>query len=163
MTGAWIIAAIKTDPEQSGDWALAPIPRIDGIEGAANVSNVGGSSWYLLNSAPNKDVALDFFNEIWAKDVGFYEEILADKGAIGSLLDARNSTAYEQPDDFFGGQKVWAELGSWLTDVPGINYGVFTAEGEAAFVNYFPEVARGNMSFDDALSQYTARLKSQIQ
>lgn len=161
--GAWITAAIKANEDQAGTWAVAPIPRIEGIEGASNYSSVGGSSWYVLANSANKDVALDFMGEIWAKDVGFYEQILKEKGAIGSLTAAADSPAYQAPEPFFGGQPVAQDLAAWLGQVPDVNYGVFTAEAEAAFTAYFPEVLRGNMAFEDAMSKYTTRLKQQVQ
>lgn len=161
--GAWISSAIRQQPEQSGEWAVAPIPRIDGVDGAVNASNVGGSSWYLLSDGPQKELALDFLTEIWAKDVGFYDQILTEINAIGSLLAASESTAYEQPDQFYGGQTVNADFAGWIPNVPEVNYGIFTAEAEAAFVATIPEVIRGNAELDDALANYTQRLKQQIQ
>ena len=43
-------ATIKANADQSGKWGVAPIPRLD-IEGSANASNQGGSSWYVLSSS----------------------------------------------------------------------------------------------------------------
>ena len=162
-TGAWITAAIKGNPDQSGEWSVAPVPRVEGVETAVHASNVGGSSWYVLTDAPNKEEALNFLDEVWAGDADFYAEILVEKGAVGSLLAAQDTDAYGQPDAFFGGQPIWNDFATWLQDVPEVNFGVFTAEAEASFLAYIPDVIRGNAHLDEALATYTLRLKQQIQ
>ena len=162
MTGVWMTAAIKANEDQSGEWAVAPIPRIGSIEGSVNASNVGGSSWYVLADAPNKEIALDFLGDVWASDTEFYAEILVEKGAVGSLLDARNTEAYTSPDAFFGGQTVWNDFSNWLAAVPAVDFGVFTFEAEAAFTAYIPDVIRGDASLDDALETYTQRASQAI-
>ena len=48
-------ARIKANPDQSGKWAVAPIPRLPAFAGAVHASNWGGSSWYVLATSPNKD------------------------------------------------------------------------------------------------------------
>lgn len=161
-TAAWITAAIKANADQAGEWAVAPIPRIDGIEGAVHASNVGGSSWYVMAEGPNTEVALDFLNDVWAGDSDFYADILADKGAVGSLLAARHTAAYDAPDPFFADQKIWADFADWLGVVPEVNFGVFTFEAEAAFLAYVPDVIRGDAALDDALETYERRLTQAI-
>src|SRR5262249_33513694 len=71
--GAWIVGTIKANAAaDSGKWAVATVPRLD-TEGSANASNWGGSSWYVLASAPGKAAAIDFLKTIWAGDVDFYQ------------------------------------------------------------------------------------------
>src|SRR5690606_8850924 len=54
FTGVWMTGTIKANPDQSGQWGVAPVPRLDGVEGAVNASNLGGSSWYVLASSEEK-------------------------------------------------------------------------------------------------------------
>lgn len=61
-------------------------------------------SWYVIESSAEKNEAIDFLNEIYAKDNDFYEKILVNQGAVGSLLAARNGPAYSEKDAFFGGE-----------------------------------------------------------
>ena len=61
---------------------------------AVHASNLGGSSWYVLAKSPNKDAAIDFLKSVWGTDVDFYQKILVDQGAVGSLLAARDGEAY---------------------------------------------------------------------
>lgn len=159
--GVWMTGTIKANPDQSGKWAVAPIPRMD-FEGSINASNWGGSSWFVLSSAPNKEEAIDFLNQIWAQDVDFYQQILVNQGAVGSLLAAREGEAYQSSDEFFGGEAVWQRFSQWLSEVPPIDYGLFTDEVRSAVEAQLPTIAQGG-SVDEALQAINAQAQQQTQ
>ncbi|MGB8816910.1 MAG: sugar ABC transporter substrate-binding protein [Rhizobiaceae bacterium] len=160
-TGVWITGTVKAQADQSGKWGVAPTPRLN-IEGALNASNLGGSSWYVLESSAEKAEAVDFLNEIYGKDVDFYQKILQDRGAVGSLMAARTGAAYTTPDPYFGGEPVWQNFSDWLAKVPSVNYGIFTNEVDAAVMAQLPGLASGT-SVDDALKAIDAQVKTQLQ
>lgn len=160
-TGVWMTATIKA-ANMAGQWGVAPIPKLSGVEGATHASNLGGSSWYVLASSAEKDAAVDFLAEIWGKDVDFYQKILVNQGALGSLLAARQGEAYQASDDYFGGQPVWENFSEWLAAVPAVNYGIFTNEVDAAIVAQLPGLAQG-ASVDDAIAAIDAQVQQQIQ
>jgi lactose/L-arabinose transport system substrate-binding protein len=145
MTGT-----IKSKPEQAGKWAVAPLPKLSGVDGATHYSNEGGSSWYVLSSAPSKDAAIDFLKTIWGGDIDFYQKILVGQGAVGTLLAARDGPAYKTTDDFFGGQAVWQDFSDWLGKIPGVDYGTYTFEVDTAVQAQLASLAQGG-SVDDAL------------
>ena len=62
FTGVWMTGGIKAD-KMSGKWAVAPTPKL-AVEGGTHYSNLGGSSWYVLSSAPSKDAAIDFLKTV---------------------------------------------------------------------------------------------------
>lgn len=161
ITGVWITGTVKAQADQAGKWGVAPIPKLD-IEGARHASNLGGSSWYVLESSDVKDEAIDFLNEIYAKDVDFYQKILVDRGAVGSLLAARTGPAYEQADDFFGGEKVWQNFSDWLAQVPSVNYGVFTNEVDTAVTANLADLAKG-APVDEILKKIHSQAEGQMQ
>lgn len=161
ITGVWITGTVKATEDQKDKWGVAPIPTLD-IPNAKAASNLGGSSWYVLASSPEKDDAIDFLNEIYAKDVDFYQKILVDQGAVGSLMDARNGPAYETKDAFFGGEQIWQSFADWLAAVPSVNYGIFTNEVDAAVSSQLPAVGNGG-SVDDALKAIEAQAQTAIQ
>ncbi len=161
FTGVWMTGTIKA-ANMSGQWGVAPLPRIDGIEGATHASNLGGSSWYVLESSEEKDAAIDFLATVWGQDVDFYQSILVNQGAVGSFLAARDGAAYSAADDYFGGQAVWQNFSDWLGQIPGVNYGIFTNEVDAAVAAQLPTLAQGG-SLDDAIAAIAAQVKSQIQ
>lgn len=161
FTGVWMTGGIKGN-NMSGKWAVAPIPRLDGVEGAGHYSNLGGSSWYVLSSAPAKDAAIDFLQKVWASDVDFYQKILVGQGAFGAYLPAREGEAYSASDDYFGGQSVWADFSNWQSQIPGVNYGIFTAEVDAAIATQLPGLIEGG-DLDAAIAAIDAQVAQQIQ
>ncbi len=161
FTGVWMTGGIKGN-NMSGKWAVAPIPKLDGVEGATHYSNLGGSSWYVLSSAPAKADAIDFLNKVWASDVDFYQKILVGQGAFSSYLPAREGNAYSATDDYFGGQAVWASFSDWQANIPGVNYGIFTNEADAAVTAQLPGLVAGG-SIDDAIAAIDAQVAQQIQ
>lgn len=161
VTGVWITGTVKAQADQSGKWGVAPIPALS-IDGATHASNLGGSSWYVLEASEEKAEAIDFLNEIYAKDVDFYQTILQDRGAVGSLLGARGGAAYEAADAFFGGEKVWQNFSDWLAKVPSVNYGVFTNEVDSAVIAQLPAII-GGAPIDETLQAIDAEVGAQIQ
>jgi lactose/L-arabinose transport system substrate-binding protein len=161
ITGVWITGTVKAQADQSGKWGVAPIPSL-GIDGASHASNLGGSSWYVLESSKEKDEAIDFLNEVYAKNIDFYQDILTKQGAVGSLMSARTGSVYSQPDAFFGGEKVWQNFSDWIAKVPAVNYGVFTNEVDTAVTANLPSLAKG-ASVDDVLKAIQSQAEGQIQ
>jgi lactose/L-arabinose transport system substrate-binding protein len=139
---------------------VAATPRLN-VPGATNASNLGGSSWYVLAAGKEKAAAADFLNEVYAKDVDFYQNILQSRGAVGSLLASRSGKAYSEADPFFGGAKVWQQFSDWMGKVPSVNYGIYTAEGDAAVAAQLPGLAQG-MPVEKALENIHNQLASQI-
>ncbi|HOK33725.1 MAG TPA: sugar ABC transporter substrate-binding protein [Fervidobacterium sp.] len=152
VTGVWIVGSIKAEKSQSGKWGLAPIPRMN-IKGAVNASNLGGSSWYVLQNSKNKDVAIDFLKKIYARDSSFYQKILVDRGAVGTWLPAQNGSAYKAKDPFFGNQSIYALFSDWMKKIPSVDYGMFTYEADAAIMAVMPDVYSGKISIDEALKR----------
>ena len=159
-TGVWITGSVKAEASQSGKWALAPIPRLD-VAGSVNASNLGGSSWYVLGSSKAKDTAIDFLNQIYAKDVDFYQKILVDRGAVGSFLPSQTGEAYVKADDFFGGQKVFSDFSKYMKAIPSVDFGSYTYEADAAVAAILPAVYDGG-DIAALLKSAQAQLESSI-
>ena len=160
--GVWITGTIKANPDQAGKWAVAPVPTLAGVPNAVHASNWGGSSWFVLAKSPNKAAAIDFLKSVWASDVAFYQKILVDQGAVGTLLAARGGEAYQLKDPFFSGQAVWQDFSDWLQKIPGIRYGTYTAEVDSAVQAQLPTIAKGG-SVDDALKAINDQAQAQMQ
>ncbi|SHI37827.1 ABC transporter substrate-binding protein [Wenxinia saemankumensis] len=154
VSGVWITGTIKA-ADMSGQWAVAPIPRVAEAENGTNYSNLGGSSWYVLASSDDKELAFDFLTSVWGSDVEFYNQILVDQGAVGSLLASREGDAYQEADAYFGGQEVWQDFSSWLGQVPAVDYGIFTYEVRSAIASNIPAIADG-ADLDEAISSIAA-------
>lgn len=160
-TGVWIIGSIKAEKSQSGKWKVAPIPKLN-INGAVNASNLGGSSWYVLDSSESKEIAIDFLNKVLGGDSDFYQKILVDQGAVGSYLPAQSGASYSSEDAFFGGQKVFSDISGWMKQIPAINYGVYTYEADAAIFAVMQDILSVKVSIEDGMKKAEQQLKDQI-
>ena len=154
------MGSVKAEESQSGKWAVAPIPRLN-VSGSVNASNLGGSSWYVLEASKEKDTAIDFLNSIYAKDSNFYQKILVERGAVGTYSPSQGGAAYTSPDTFFGGQKVFADFSVWMNKIPSIEYGSYTYEADDAIASILPDVY-GGAKVADALKKAQTQVESQI-
>ena len=80
------------------------------MENATNYSNNGGSSWVITSNCKNPDLAIDFMNSTFAGSQEFYETILPSSGALSTWLPAGESDVYNEPQEFFGGQAIYADI-----------------------------------------------------
>ncbi|MCK6262473.1 extracellular solute-binding protein [Vibrio sp. ZSDE26] len=159
-TGVWITPSVKASDDQNGKWSIAPTPRLS-KEGSVNASNLGGSSWYVLGSSKVTDTAIDFLNDVYAKDVNFYETILKERGAVGSYLPSAKSEAYQYTSDFFDGQQIYTDFAGWLVDIPQVNYGIYTYEVDAAISSQMPALMQG-MPVEAMLERVQQQLEYQL-
>jgi len=161
-TGCWIMPSIMAEPSQSGKWAVTHMPRLE-IEGGTNYGNRGGSSWLVLKDSPNADLAADFLKETFGSDVDFYQTILRDVGAIATYLPAASGEEYGKEHEFFGGQKVFADLSEWASHVPSINMGIYSDEADTCLVSGMHEIINNNADIMTTLQWVEDQLKQQIQ
>ncbi|RKQ30228.1 ABC transporter substrate-binding protein [Oceanobacillus halophilus] len=123
-TGNWMTPSVKAEESQSGNWTVVPIPRLS-VDGAVNASNVGGSSFYVLN-IPGKEQAAEFLASTFGSDTALYQDLVTEIGAIGTYLPALEGEAFNQEDEFFAGQNINADFVKWMMEIPNVNYGMHT-------------------------------------
>lgn len=160
IRGSWISSTIMAADDQSGKWAVAPIPKMS-IDGAVNKSNQGGSSWYVLSQSQNADIAADFLAKTFAGSAELYNT-LAQKNIMGTYLPAADVEGYSMAQDFYGGQKVNADLVSWLDEIPAIDTGAFTAEAQTSLLGVMPDYLAGG-DLDQCLSTAAGQFEQLIQ
>jgi len=127
------------EKSQSGKWGVAPVPRMN-IKESVNASNLGGSSWYVLQNSKNRNVAIDFLKKIYAHDSDFYQKILVERGAVGTWSPAQGGSAYKAKDPFFGNQQVFQLFSEWMRKIPAVDYGIYTYEADTAIMSVMPDV-----------------------
>ncbi|MCY1559079.1 Lactose-binding protein [compost metagenome] len=81
---------------------------------------------------------------------------------MGSLLAARDGEAYQATDEFFGGAPVWQNFSTWLSQVPSVDYGTFTAEVDSAVQAQLPTIIQGG-DIDAALQAINDQAYQQMQ
>ena len=161
MRGSWISSTILAAEDQSGKWAVAPIPKMS-TEGATHYSNQGGSSWFVLADSPNAEVAADFLAKTFGSSTDLYNTLLAGKNIMGTYLPASDAEAYDAEDEFYGGQKVNADLANWLSQIPAVNTGAFSAEAQAALLAVTPNYLSGG-DLDECLAEAATQFEQSIQ
>ncbi|MED4224770.1 ABC transporter substrate-binding protein [Neobacillus cucumis] len=159
-TGNWITPSIKAEASQSGKWAVVPMPRLD-IAGSVNATNLGGSSWYVLN-VPGKEKAAEFLAKTFGSNVDFYQTLNKEMGAIGTYKPAAQGEAYQAADPFFGGQKVVSDFAKMTEQIPQINYGLHTYAIEDLLAVETQNYIKGkklDQALEDAQKQAEAQIK----
>ncbi|MNE17934.1 Lactose-binding protein precursor [compost metagenome] len=159
-TGNWITASVKAEASQSGKWAVVPFPKLAGQPNSVNASNLGGSSWYVMN-VDGKEAAADFLKQTFGSDVELYQKLVTEIGAIGTLKAAAEGEGYKQADEFFGGQTVVADFAAWTTQIPNVNYGMHTYAIEDILVVEMQNFM-GGKALDKSLSDAQAQAETQV-
>ncbi len=144
INGCWIMASIQTAEDQAGNWAITNMPKLEGVDTATNYSNNGGSSWAVTTNCKNTDLAFDFLASTFAGSVEFYETILPSSGALATYAPAGDSDVYAQPQEFFGGDAVYAKITEYATKVPSNNTGVYYYEARDAVAAAITNVVAGS-------------------
>ncbi len=107
MNGNWIIPTIKKVTDNKGKWAITTLPTLNGGEGYA--SN-GGSSLYVTSNCKNSDLAKKFLAYTFGGSTVTYDGALEKGGVITCCISAGKSDVYNQPDEYFNGQAIYADI-----------------------------------------------------
>ena len=155
INGSWICATImSTDQaEQSGNWAVTNMPKLNDYTGATNYSAQGGSTWAISSSTDSYDLAVDFFKTTWAGSTEFYDSILGDLGAIATYLPAAKSDAYNQVSEYFNGEAIYSKIVSFGGNIPTINKGIYWSEEKEALGIALTNVMSGSTDLDSAIAE----------
>ncbi|HYF75115.1 MAG TPA: hypothetical protein VD757_00900 [Candidatus Nitrosocosmicus sp.] len=162
LTAVWYVPTILSAKDQVGKWAVTRIPTLETVPGATNASNIGGSSWFVLEESKKKELAVDFLKTVYAGNNDFYQQILTERGAVGTYIPAQSGMAYTTPVEQFGGQKVYEDFSNWSKEVPSISYGTYTDEAAASVAAVLQDYYDGKLTKDQALQQAEENLKMQI-
>lgn len=159
-TGNWITPSVKAEASQSGKWAVVPFPTLKNTPSSVHASNIGGSSWYVMN-VDGQDTAADFMKETFGSDKELYQDMLNKIGIIGTFKAASTGSAYDKADDFFGGQKIYADFAKWTTEVPNVNYGLHTYAIEDIMAVEVQNYLAGK-DIDSVLNDVQAQAEAQL-
>ena len=162
MNGCWIISSIIAADDQSGEWAITNIPKLDGIEGATNYSSQGGSSWIITSNCKNVETAVDFFNTTYAGSTEFYDEILPS-GAISTWLPAAESEKYNEPVAYFSDQPIYAMITEYSASVPATTTSPVAGYANQDLVNAVTNVLYNGYTVQDALDAVQENLLFELE
>lgn len=125
VNGCWIIGSITAAEDLSGKWGITNMPKLSGVANATNYSNNGGSSWAVSGKSAKQELAIDFLSKTFAGSVELYETILPSAGALATYLPAGDSKVYTEPQEFFGGDAIYAKITDFASKVPSNKTGAY--------------------------------------
>lgn len=158
-TGNWITPSIKAEESQAGDWAVVPTPVLE-MDESVSASNLGGSSWYVLNME-GKEQAAEFLANTFGSDADMYQELVTEIGAIGAYLPALDGEAYTSEDEYFGDQSIVEDFSNWTDQIPGVNYGLHTYAIEDIMVEAMQQYLNGT-ELSDVLNNAQEQAEGQL-
>ena len=161
VNGSWIIGSIQAAEDQSGLWGITNIPKLEGIDGATNYSNQGGSSWLVKKDSKVKDIAVDFLSKTFAGSAELYETILPSSGAIATYLPAGESDAYSKEMEFFKNDKIYEKILDYASKVPQVSYGVYNYEARDSIGTAITKIVSGT-DIEKALKEAEDEVKFQM-
>ncbi len=142
-TGCWIAPSLEHAQDQKGKWAVAEIPRLEGIKNSVNASSLGGGGWYVLKNAGHEQEAKQFLQETFASDVTLMDRLAGDIELVSTLKAAKSAPNYSEGVAFFGGQKIFKDFIRWVKNVPTVNYGEDTYEIEDSMTEALQKIIDG--------------------
>lgn len=158
INGNWISATIMGMKDTSGKWAITNMPKLIETPNATNYSNNGGSSWYITSNCKNKDLAIDFLKSTFAGSVKLYENILPTTGAIGTYAPAADSTAYQEPQEFWNNQLIFAKIVDFSLKTPTNNTSPYYYDGRNAIGTQIQNIMNG-ADVDQAIADAQAEVE----
>lgn len=158
--GNWITPSITAAEDQAGKWAVVPWPNQD-VEGASNASNLGGSSFYVLNIDGAEEAAA-FIGATVGGSEEFYRTIMNEIGALGTYLPLLETDAYEIDVEFFGGQQIYADFAEWAGEIPSTNFGSHTYAIEDIMKNALQQYLSGG-DIDEVFEAAQQQAENQLQ
>lgn len=131
VSSCWLTPSFEVDKAHEGKWRVVQIPRLDGVEGATNYSNQGGSQWYVNNHSKNADLAAQFLKETFGSDRELINNLVPRIGLISTMKNINELPNYQKPSEYFGGEYVSKQFTAWNEKIPPVNYGMHTKAVES--------------------------------
>ncbi len=163
--GNWIIPTMKKVTENAGKWEIAPAPSLTGKPGYA--SN-GGSSLYITGNCKKTDLAKDFlaytFGGRSAEDgqSTTYDEALLNGGVIGTCAAAAESDVYQEGDEFFNGQAIYADIVGYTQNVKTVEQSDYHYQCRTALATALINVLQNGYTTDQALEEAETNLRFEM-
>lgn len=116
----WMIGTIKDKgSDQSGKWGVMSLPVFPGDEPSGSTN--GGSDIVIPAASANVDIAKEFV-QFAMTDVDLQADSFVNYGLFPSYIPAYEAEVFTQPDEFFGGQKIYETFIELGKKVPAVNY-----------------------------------------
>ena len=159
--GAWYSSTIQGAKDQSGKWAIAPTPSLPADMQKAQASNLGGAGWYLIKGVSGEKNAKDFLKETFATNADLMGTLAKEIGLVSTMLSAKDQKVYQEPSEFYSGQKVFDDFSKWTAEIPEVNYGQETYAIEAVVAESLHRIINGEDT-DKVLADTQKQVEAQL-
>ncbi|MBY2923452.1 MULTISPECIES: extracellular solute-binding protein [Rhizobium] len=131
LYGGWYEGTVRsTSPDLKGKWGVYKMPSL--TADGPHAANLGGSSLAISATSANKEAAWKFVNYALGTDEGQIT-MLKEFGLVPSLLSAEKDPFVNEPQPYWGGQKVWADILATLPKIVPSRGTAFQSDAEAIF------------------------------
>ncbi len=126
VNASWMKGIIEGQaPETAGKWGIMKIPAFE--EGGTRVSSAGGSGMVIPKASENKEAAWAYV-EFFLLNGDTQVEAYRAGAPIPSIMSTYDDPVFEQPEEFWGGQKVGELYTELEPQVPTYYYGAHWRE-----------------------------------
>ena len=160
-TGCWAMSNIVKAEEQSGKWAVAPIPRLDDIPQSINASSIGGGSWYVIDKVPGADLAVDFLGKTFASNEQLIDDLVKEISLVSTMKSAKDLKHCGEPNAFFGVQRIYEDFATWAEQTPPVNYGLYTYTMEDIIAQSLQSIMQG-ADMDETLKNAQTQARASV-
>ncbi|MDL9979442.1 sugar ABC transporter substrate-binding protein [Microbacterium sp. ASV49] len=115
----WIGTLTSEAAESSGKYAVVPLPLVD--SSSAPTSNSGGSGLAVPTQAKNPQLAAAFLAYVLA-DAQNQASMMKNEGLFPAYLPALKTPYFEQPQEYFGGQKAYQAFAELTPKIKPISF-----------------------------------------
>lgn len=156
MYGGWYEGSVRSNsPDLSGKWGVYLMPSM--TADGPHAANLGGSSLAIASNSQNKEAAWKYLSYALGTNEGQIA-MLKSFGLVPSLLSAVDDPFVNQPQPYWGNQKVWADILSTLPKIHPSRGTAFQTDADAIlkttqtkfFAGGYPDA---KTALDDAAKQ----------
>jgi lactose/L-arabinose transport system substrate-binding protein len=155
---AWFpLTLTQQMPEQAGKWRLMRAPAI--AAGGPRVGYQYPTVFVIPSQSSKQDLAWDFeimgLTGAGARTLFDQTHILpADAGLLAELN--------QQPDDYFGGQQIFALWEEIARDTPKVFFGTGFTEAQQILATHIQDLVSGDKAPEDAMREAAEEMRSKL-
>lgn len=131
MYGGWYEGTIRSgSPDLAGKWGVYAMPSI--TADGPHAANLGGSSLAISSASENKEAAWKFVDYALLTNEG-QVTMLKSFGLVPSLLTADKDAFAKEPQPYWGGQAIWADILATLPKIVPSRGTAFQSDAEGIY------------------------------
>lgn len=153
----WYGTMVDQMPELSGSWGMFPLPEFE--EQGVRAANSGGSSYAIPQVSDQKEAAY-LFGEFVSTNLDAQLAGLENQGLFPSLTEAYDAPIFQEGQEYFDGQSVYADFAEIATEIPEVTYTSDYARADNTFNEEIVSMYLYDEDPEDVVDRIEQRLKA---